>query len=321
MKTFDPAWKDFPDYILGVTKTIWEDRGIDTLKRYYGATMPVRSPGSIVVGNEGVIAATLTTLAEFPDRRLLGEDVIWCEGNDDGLLSSHRILSTATHAGGVYGPATGRKVCYRIIADCYARADVIEDEWLIRDQGAIVRQLGLDPMDHARELIAREGGPENATRPYLPENDVPGPYTGHGNSDEWGAHYADVLSRLMEAEFSLVPQVYDRAVQAALPGGDTALSHDGVDRFWLGLRASLPSARFTIHHVIGRQEPMMPPRAAVRWSLDGQHDGWGQLGAPTGARVHVMGVSHAEFGPWGLRREFTLFDETAIARQILLQTG
>ncbi len=51
---------------------------------------------------------------------------------------------------------------------------------------------------------------------------------------------------------------------------------------------------------------MMPPRAAVRWSLTGCHDGWGMLGRPTGAPVHVMGITHAEFGPWGLRREFTI---------------
>jgi hypothetical protein len=34
-----------------------------------------------------------------------------------------------------------------------------------------------------------------------------------------------------------------------------------------------------------------------------------------------LGISHAEFGPWGLRREFALFDETAVWKQILLQTG
>jgi hypothetical protein len=34
-----------------------------------------------------------------------------------------------------------------------------------------------------------------------------------------------------------------------------------------------------------------------------------------------MGVSHAEFGPWGLRREYTLFDETAIWKQIIIKTG
>ncbi len=322
MKGFDPKWKDFPDYIIGITKEIWEDRGIATLDRYYGAEMPVRSPASIVVGNRNVVAATMATLAEFPDRTLYGEDVIWCEGNDDGLLSSHRLHSTATHVNpGVYGPPTGKKLSYRIIADCFAQANQITDEWLVRDQGAIVRQLGLDPADYARDLIEREGGPESCVKPYLPENDVAGPYTGKGNDNEWGARYADILTRIMNADFRVIPEAYDRAAIGEYPGGVTALSHGGVDEHWLGLRASLPGADFRIHHVIGRDDAMMPPRAAVRWSLDGKHDGWGRLGRPTGARVHVMGISHAEFGPWGLRRECALYDETAIWKQIILQTG
>jgi hypothetical protein len=64
---------------------------------------------------------------------------------------------------------------------------------------------------------------------------------------------------------------------------------------------------------------MMSPRAAVRWSLWGRHTGWGAFGAPTGAMVYVLGITHAEFGPWGLRREYTLFDETAVWKQILLR--
>ena len=41
----------------------------------------------------------------------------------------------------------------------------------------------------------------------------------------------------------------------------------------------------------------------------------------SGAEVHVMGISHVEFGPWGIRREYTLFDETAIWKQIAMKTG
>jgi hypothetical protein len=64
---------------------------------------------------------------------------------------------------------------YRIIADCHAKNNQIDDEWLIRDQGAIVRQLGIDPRDYARDLIEREGGFENCVTPYTPANDVVGP--------------------------------------------------------------------------------------------------------------------------------------------------
>lgn len=94
----------------------------------------------------------------------------------------------------------------------------------------------------------------------------------------------------------------------------------------MGLRASFPSAKFEIHHQIGRNDPLMAPRAAIRWSLNGFHEGNVAFGAPTGAEVFVLGTSHAEFGSLGtsrptLCREWTLFDETAIWKQIVLQSG
>jgi len=327
MKGFDTKFRDFPDYIIGITHEIWEDRGIATLHDYYAPDIPVRSPSSVVVGNQGVIAATMATLSEFPDRELLGEDVIWSGTPETGMLSSHRIISTATHSNpGVYGAPTGTKLRYRIIADCHAINNQINDEWLIRDQGAIVRQLGLDPKEYARDLITAEGGPEVAIKPFTPAIDVPGPYKDHGNDNQWGARYADILNRLMNADFTAIEAEYDRAVLLECPGGMQAFSHAGVDSFWMGLRASFPNASFKIEHQIGREDPMMPPRAALRWSLHGKHDGWGSFGAPTGTDVYVMGASHAEFGALvagepKLRREWVLFDETAIWKQILLQTG
>ncbi len=322
MKGFSDRFTDFPDYIIGITKEIWEDRGLATLHDYYADDIVVRSPGSVVVGNETVIGATMATLAEFPDRRLLGEDVIWSGTPEEGMLSSHRILSTATHLGdGVYGKATGKALKYRIIADCHAINNQINDEWLIRDQGAIVRQMGWDPKQYAIDLISREGGAANCVRPFHPAIDKPGPYKGQGNDNAWGAKYADILQRIMGADLGVIPAEYDRAVTGYYPGGQELHSTDGVDGFWVGLRAAFPSATFSIDHRIGREDALMPPRAAIRWGLTGKHDGWGAFGEPTGADVHVMGISHVEFGPWGIRREYTLFDETAVWKQIAMKTG
>ena len=319
MQGFDEKFADFPDYILKVTKEIWEDRGVGArLRDYYHPEVIVRTPGGISLGEPATTAATMAVLHEFPDRVLLGEDVIWCGMPEAGMLSSHRLMSTATHArDGAFGPATWRKLTYRIIADCWAKDNMIADEWLVRDNGAIVRQLGHHPRDWAAaEIAAGRGG-----TPFTPERDVPGPYDGGGNDHEMGETYADLLTRLMDAEFSVIAEEWDRACHVEYPGGVTGHGHAAADAFWLGLRAALPMAEFEIHHVIGRDDEMMPPRAAVRWSLTGVHAGWGAFGAPTGAEVHVMGISHAEFGPWGLRREWVLYDETAIWKQILMQTG
>ncbi|MBF2761302.1 MAG: ester cyclase [Ectothiorhodospiraceae bacterium AqS1] len=324
MKGFDEQFIDFPDYIVGITRSIWEGRELAGLHRYYAKDIVVRSPEAVITGNEGVIAATMATLAEFPDRELLGEDVIWCGDPEQGMLSSHRILSRASHLGsGVYGEATGKAIEYRIIADCHARENRIDDEWLIRDQSAIVRQLGMSPKEYARRSIASERE-RGAPKPPLSEKtDIQGPYRGKGNDNEWGQRLADILTRIMAADFSAIPKEYDRACELAYPGGVSAHSHDGADRFWMGLRASFPAATFNIHHVIGLSDPSMPPRAAVRWSLCGGHDGWGSFEAPTGADVYILGITHAEFGAVvgsqpRLRREWTLIDESAVWKQILL---
>lgn len=327
MKGFNPKWTDLPDYIIGITKEIWEDRGVGTLNHYYTPDIPVRSPMGVSIGNQATIAATMATINEFPDRELLGEDVIWSGNDDDGFLSSHRLLTKATHTrDGQFGPATGRKWVVRVIADCAAKNDTIYDEWLIRDYGGIVRQLGQDPRDYALALIDREGGPDNARPVFTPAMDVPGDYKGTGNANPWGQRYADILTRIMGKDFTTITRDYDRAVIGEYAGAKTCYGREGCMEFWVGLRSSFPNATFTIHHQIGMDADMLSPRAAIRWSLDGAHDGWGTFGAPTGANVHVMGMCHAEFGPYGpdgigLRREFALYDEVAIWKQILMQSG
>ena len=324
MQGFDQRFSDFPDYILGITHEIWEERGIDTLNHYYAPDIVVRSPASISVGNAAVIKATRNTLHEFPDRELLGEDVIWCGNPETGLLSSHRILSTATHVNdGIYGRATGRKLIYRVIADCHAKNNVIDDEWLIRDQAAIVRQLGMHPREFVQNQLDTQG--TAAPVPFSPIDDVPGPYKERGNNNVWGELLATTLNRLHERDDSVITDTYDRAAQLEYPGYVRAHGYSGSGTFWTSFFSAFPGAQFTIDHQIGRADDNMPARAAVRWSLHGSHEGSGYFGAPTGAEVYVMGITHAEFGSLGmapvkLRREYTLFDETAVWMQILKQT-
>ncbi|MEM8750861.1 MAG: ester cyclase [Pseudomonadota bacterium] len=331
MKGFSQRWKDFPDYIIGITQEIWENRGVGTLNHYYADDIPVRSPMGIQRGNQAVIASTMATINEFPDRELFGDDVIWSGDPDTGFLSSHRLITTGTHLrDGSFGPATGKRFTVRVIADCAAKNDTIFDEWLVRDYGGIVRQLGMDPEAYAQELIEREGGPERCSKPFTPAMDVDGGYHSTGNDNPWGARYAETLTRLMAKDFHIIPNHYDRAVITEYAGGVSGLSHGSVDGFWLGLRSSFPNAEFKIHHQIGMDGDMLPPRAAVRWSLDGKHEGWGAFGAPTGAHVHVMGMCHAEYGPFvangaegdaTIRRECALYDEIAIWKQIKMQAG
>jgi hypothetical protein len=320
MKGFNPRWKDLPDYILGITKEIWEDRGVATLHHYYGRDMLKRGSSGIVVGAQAVIDETNQSIAGAPDLQLLGEDVIWSGNEDDGFLSSHRVLEVFSELDGE-GRPTGRRIHERVIADCYCIADQITDEWLVYDRGASARQRGMHPREVAAAEIASEGGPERAQRPFTDADDRPGPYRGKGNDDEWGQRYEDMLRRILAADFPVIQQTYDRAAHLALPGGRTEHGAQEADRFWVALRGAFPSAELIVEHRIGREDPLMPPRSAVRWSLKGKHEGRGMFGPPTGAPVFLRGASHAEWGPWGLRRDYVLFDEVHVWKQILLHQG
>ena len=48
MKGFSNKFEDFPDYIIKITKEIWEDRGVETLNRYYSDDIPVWHRGKCV---------------------------------------------------------------------------------------------------------------------------------------------------------------------------------------------------------------------------------------------------------------------------------
>ncbi len=309
-------YNSFPDYILGITYEIWEGRGINKIRNYYHKDTIVRSADGVVKGNENVIKATREHLAEFPDRVLLGEDVIWAQTGENSWFSSHRILSKATHQGdGRYGYPGNKAILYRTIADCHAvkcpeHGWVINDEWLVRDQGAIYKQLNLpydrqehflDPLDDAEDPL---------------QVGVAGPYMGRGNDAEPGLIYEDHLMNINDGEVNLVTKMYDRACQLELGEGKTVHGIDEAEKFWMSLRSSFPDSEFTIDHRIGQIEEGRPPRSAVRWRLRGEHSGYGLFGAPSGQFVDVMGISHAEYSTAGILREFILIDHVSIWKQI-----
>lgn len=154
---FSDEYETLTDYIYGITERIWEGRGVGLIRRYYGADCLMHTAMGPVRGAEAVVRGTLETLYAFPDRRLLPEEVIWSDDGAAGLLSSHRNGSVATHAGpGAFGPATGRPIRVRAIADCLVRGDVIVEEWLVRDQAGMARQIGLEPAELAARMAEND---------------------------------------------------------------------------------------------------------------------------------------------------------------------
>jgi hypothetical protein len=70
MRGFDPRWRDLPDYILGITRAIWEDRDVAGLHHWYGRDMIKRGSHGIVQGAQAVIDETTSSIHGAPDIQL-----------------------------------------------------------------------------------------------------------------------------------------------------------------------------------------------------------------------------------------------------------
>ncbi|WP_238366198.1 nuclear transport factor 2 family protein [Mesobacterium pallidum] len=301
---------DFPDFVNGMTRALWDQRrqgiGIADL---YDREARIATPWGQAQGHVGAGREISALLATFPDRRLLSEDVVWCPQGGSEYLGAQRLHVEGTQTGpGRFGPATGQRVVHRELSELHVRMGRVSREWRIRDTGAILRAGGTTPEDWARaQAAAGEPAPQAVTEPAQRL----------GNDSDWAQVFEDLVQQALGGNFSAIPAQYDPGCDLSYPGGEVARGPHAAERFWLGLGESFPTAKLTIHARMGLEEPLMPPRASLRWTLAGKHGGWGLFGRPTGAHVRVMGMSHAEFGPRGLRREWTLIDEAAVWLQIL----
>jgi predicted ester cyclase len=322
MKGFDKKYKNFPDYILKITKQIWEGKDVDSIGEFYTDNIPVRSPFGITYGNKPVIEATYNTLKEFPNRQLLGEDVIWNGNDDKGYHSSHRILSKGTHLGdGFYGKPTGKDIYYRVIADCACKDNQVYDEWIVRDQGAMVRQIGYTPKEFAQIMIDKEGGLEKAKK-LFDKNDIkPSDYYPiNVEKSSPGENYSKILSKVFEGGYDF--KDYNRASNIYWPGNKLGHGREDISKFWNSLKDIFTDIKFTIEHVGYLDESDKNPRASIRWFLEGVHSNDSEdYGKKTNSKLFIMGINHVELNQDGVIREWVLFDEVAIWKQILMNNN
>jgi predicted ester cyclase len=312
MKGFDAEFPDLDTYIRVITARIWEGRRLADIDRYYSDPCTVETPTGVTTTAQQVIDGTAATLAMFPDRRLLAEDIIFSGDEDGGFLSSHRIVSTMTHRGdGAFGPATGRRVHVRTVADCVCRDNRVVHEWLVRDQGAIARQLGMQPADLAQRWLDERGGWHKPVA-----GPPPAGYHSHVSTAPPAVAYAEAV-RGFSTGATDVAAAYDDAVHHLGPGETTRYGHDEVGAWWRGLFTVFAVEHFAVEHLVLQQGDGRADRIAMRWRALARHAGEGAFGAATGHRVEILGINHAELFRGRVLREWVLVDEVALWMQVL----
>lgn len=327
---FDADYSDIVDYIIRCTHRIWEQKDIGLIETHYSADCPIWMLSGPAAGVAGVIDGTTRTLAAFPDRTLIGEAVIWSGDAGAGYLSSHRIVSTATHHGaGEFGPPTGRAIAFRTIADCLCRENRIVEEWLVRDNSHIALQLGLSPAAIAAAQASADTPDAPAPRWWageiarvlaapetpFPLGTMPCPETDSHAFVRW---FADTI--VNHRRLAVARDAYAPAARLHAPGGRALFGHGEIIGWWAALLGSLGGARLVVDHVAVQRasdDPADGTDIAVRWSLAGTHDGPALFGPPSGRRLLVLAVTHWRVMAGRIVEEWTMFDEIAVRRQAL----
>ncbi len=305
------------DYILGITFEIWEEGKTDLIDHYYGPQTVVYSLDGITRGASAMIDGTNAMLEAFPDRLLLGDDVIG-KGDAHEGYSSHRVLSPMTNTGhSMFGPATGNQVRIMNMADCVVEEGVIVLEWLARDNLALVHQLGFDAYKAAALVAA-------------------------GHTDQLLSWFGEETTRLTSGvstkKFEEIADVDSQTVlQANWTSGDAATldsayapysvmhrSHvetisgrDSIASHYAGLRNAFKIAGANVDHVCSQVGGPNVHHVASRWAVCGEHQG-DYLGiSATGKPVFIMGVTHRRIVDGRIAVEWTVFDSLGVMAQLL----
>ena len=317
---FAEEFVDFPHYIIRITDRIWHDREVALCLEWYSPDCAIHTLAGPITGAQTVVDNTCATLAAFPDRRLDGDNVIWSDEGDGSFLSSHLITSTMTNLGDSdFGPATGKQVLVRTIADCLCRENRIVEEWLVRDNLALVEQLGFDPLSVA---LRQAEGDAARRRPLV---QVLAPYHGAALQEadaEPQTAAAQLAASLLRASWqdgddAQAAALSDFRLNAWVPGGRFLYGPDQHAEWRAPIRSAFgPRARLRIEHIAEVPYLGEARDVAVRWSLAGWHEGAGRYGDPTGTPLMIMAVSHFRVIGSRVREEVTIWDDIAVLRQI-----
>ncbi|MEM7029853.1 MAG: ester cyclase [Chloroflexota bacterium] len=317
MQNFSSEFKTPEQYITDITYQIWEERGVGKIHDWYATDGPVRTPHGITHTAQDVVRHTLETLHEFPDRKLFAEDIIIGDKNE-GFLSSHRVRSTATHFGdGAFGPATHQPIIALAIADCLCRDNQVVEEWVLRDQASIARQLGHNPTVFGTAL-----GIQNPAA-YAVGNEAmrsrwasPNGLAIDGDNEIANQIITGYEAIWNDKKLNTMMTTYDRAVRFEGPIGQICYGRFHTGHLFESILAAVPDGHYEPHHVIVKQEPNRPIRVALRWSFCGTHSGNGRYGLPTDCPLALLGISHFELRDSLIVNEWFVVDETAIYAQI-----
>ncbi|WGM20489.1 ester cyclase [Paenarthrobacter sp. OM7] len=308
------------DYILGSTDRIWLDRGVGLIEStYYAPDVLIHGALGTEKGVRGVVEGTVMSIASYPDELAGGEDVVWERRGTDAFISSHRVYIRATNEGWTqYGPPTNRPTAKRALAHCLVRQGRIVEEWVVRDEYSLVRDLGLNPEETARNL-AGSMSPSALELGELPSNvgreTLSGVRVGSSEVTDLMVDLTDIVwnqRRFDELGKFVHEDVVLHTTRGRWRNGTRDYSTDLIS-----LLAAFPDAQLSLLDLCVHDDPVKGRRAATMWVLDGTYSGSPMYGPTTNQPMRILGSSQYRLGSDGrIVEEFRVFDEMAIMIEI-----
>ncbi|MGB3339145.1 MAG: alpha/beta fold hydrolase [Devosia sp.] len=329
LEGFDDIYTDIVDYIIRCTHKIWDERDIGLIYTHYTHNCVLYGTTGTIYNREDVVRDTIQRLVSFPERRGMGTQVIWNGNDQDGFYTSHLVTGSGRHTQyGHLGQPTGRPFVSRTIADCMIHRNKIYREWVVADQMAIIKQLGLDP-NHFAARTAKQKFDAGLTSLDIGENRRFLGQTPPAEKADRSLAHNDIEVQTIEMLHEVfTKRMFGRIAQDYAPNaqyhgplmkelyGVAAIIHQH-----LGLIGSLPDASYEIQHVASNPCEEGGTKVAVRWIMEGHHLGYGilgELGDPTGKRVQVMGMSHYHWKDGKIVDEWNVYDELSLLVQVKL---
>jgi predicted ester cyclase len=329
MQGFDPIYTDIVDYIVRCTHRIWDERDVGLIYTHYTHNCVVYSSTGTSYTREEVVQNTIQRLCLLPERRGMATHVIWGGDDQQGFYTSHLVTGSGRHTQpGAWGKPTGRSFVARTIADCMVFQNMIYREWLVVDAMAQLQQIGLDVQAYAESLAQSYfdkgllaidiGETRRLIGQYPPESTADTSIATNDIERETLVWLHEVHNKRM---FGKIKDVYAPTVQWHGPLMKELYGVASVMHQTIGLYGSIPDGAFLPQHICSVPSDEGGTKVAVRWLIEGHHLGWGvlaSLGAPTGKRVQVMGMSHFHIKDGKIVDEWTNYDELSILMQVKL---
>lgn len=314
---FEDRFTDIVDYIVRITDEIWMERAVGYIYDTYDASCAIYSSYGVVRSVEEVIASTVTTLNAYPDGEIHHLNVAWSGDEASGFYTSHLGHSRSTNVGRTaWGPGTGKRTSIRFVADCTSKDNRIHTEWLVRDNGAAVRQLGYDPHEVARRAAAAPGyetfvvSPEPRLEGQAPRRRLD---VDVATVDGWARSLFHDIWNLRRLDWAA--RHYAPDVVAHAGGARSAQGLRNYQALLLHVLAAIPDGVMRVQHVCWSEESD-GVIVAVRWVLEGTTAPGGVLGeCPSGKPVFMMGMSHLRLSAGRIVEEWMLFDEIGVLAQ------